>query len=214
MADQLQRILNEVYFSVDCEMDGPLPGVNSLLSLGCVAFTLADGFIGEFTVNLDRLPDGVQDPETMEFWARYPAEYALTRIDTQAPRDAMYQFALFTAQTARHRSPIFAAYPAPIDFAFAYWNLVRFLGADFNPFKWVAWDFKSYAMAVLKQPFNDTTSSSMPAHWSKYVDPNDRIHIALPDARRQACQFIACMTEHLGVPNPMAKTLDISPQNV
>ena len=43
---------DEIYVSTDVEADGPIPGPNSLLSLGSVALRADKTVLGEFSVNL------------------------------------------------------------------------------------------------------------------------------------------------------------------
>jgi len=59
-------INDEVYISTDIESDGPIPGPNSMLSLGSAAY-LPDGKrVGTFSVNLETLPGAQGDPDTMK----------------------------------------------------------------------------------------------------------------------------------------------------
>ena len=58
----------EVYISIDIEADGPIPGGNSMLSLGAAAFELGSGNrtpIDLYEVNLQPLPTATPDPDTM-----------------------------------------------------------------------------------------------------------------------------------------------------
>jgi len=193
------RILREVYFSVDIEANGPCPPMNSMLSLGAVAYTLTDGFIGEFEVNLDLLPESEPNPETMLFWEKHPEAYALSRINTVPPLDAMWKFARFTELMCPKATPVFSAFPAGFDFSIVYWYFMRFLG--FVPFKWQAWDAKTFATAVMKCAYRDSVKSEMPARW--FPAKREMGHVALLDARSQAYMCISMMCEHYGVPNPI-----------
>ena len=56
------------YVVTDIEADGPDPGRHSMPSFGSVAVDRDGRSLGEFTVNLRPLPDGVQDPGTMAWW--------------------------------------------------------------------------------------------------------------------------------------------------
>ena len=46
----------EIYFSIDVETDGPIPGPNSLLSLGAVALDNQGNELGTFYRNFKTLP--------------------------------------------------------------------------------------------------------------------------------------------------------------
>jgi len=75
----------EVYFSRDVEADGPIPGPNSMLSLGCAAFK-DDRLQNTFSVNLEFLDGATPDEHTTEeFWDRNKSAYAATRTISNAP---------------------------------------------------------------------------------------------------------------------------------
>ena len=59
--------------------------------------------------------------------------------------------------------PVFVAYPAGFDFLFVYWYLIRFVGE--SPFSFSALDVKSYAMAMLKTEYRESTKRNMPRRW-------------------------------------------------
>lgn len=199
-----KRLLTEPFFSCDVESNGPCPLKHSLLSVGLRPFTLQDGLLPQrFSVNLQLLENGEVDPETQKFWDANPEAYAASRLpELLSPRDAMWEMARFVADVAGKRTPVFAAYPAGYDYTFIYVHCHYFLG--FNPFKWSAWDGKSYAMAAMKSSFRDTVKSNMPEDW--FPPRNEgRAHIAIDDADAQAVLFINMLCEHNGLPNPLHK---------
>ena len=80
--------------------------------------------------------------------------------------------------------PVFVAYPAGFDFLFIYWYLMRFVGE--SPFSHSALDMKSYAMAMLKTGYRDSTKRNMPNAWFDKLPHN---HVALDDAIEQGALF-------------------------
>jgi hypothetical protein len=80
--------------------------------------------------------------------------------------------------------PIFVGYPAAYDFMFVYWYLIKFTGS--SPFSHSALDIKSYAMAILKTDFRETTKRKIPKDW---FDDLPHTHIALDDAIEQGTLF-------------------------
>ena len=60
--------MSEIYVSTDVETDGPIPGVNSMLSLGSAAYMHDKTLISTFSANLETLPDAIADPKTMAWW--------------------------------------------------------------------------------------------------------------------------------------------------
>ena len=71
----------EIYVSTDVEADGPIPGVNSLLSFGSAAYLADKTLIDTFTANLETLPGAVADPSTMACWKQQPEAWEAARED-------------------------------------------------------------------------------------------------------------------------------------
>lgn len=185
----------EVFVSIDVETDGPIPGPYSMLSLGAVAFTEDGTNLGEFSVNLELLEGASSDPDTMTWWSKQPKEiWEACRINPKPPVEAMQQFVLWVNELAEehHKIPVCVAYPAGFDFMFVYWYLVRFLAK--SPFSFSCLDIKTYAMAVLKTPFRQTTKRNMPKSWFKGLPPHE--HIACSDAREQGLLFLRMFRQH------------------
>ena len=63
----------EIYFITDIETDGPIPAEHSMLSFACIAMNEAGEFLGEFSINLDTLPNAVVHPKTKLFWQSEPS---------------------------------------------------------------------------------------------------------------------------------------------
>ena len=87
--------------------------------------------------------------------------------------------------------PVFVAYPAGFDFLFVYWYLIRFAGE--SPFSHSALDIKSFAMAILKKNYRDSTKRNMPRHW---FDKLPHSHVALDDAIEQGALFCNMLREN------------------
>ncbi|HEV2669038.1 MAG TPA: exonuclease, partial [Blastocatellia bacterium] len=64
--------MSEVYVSTDVETDGPIPGLNSMLSFGSAAYLPDKTLISAFTANLETLPGAAADPKTMAWWETQP----------------------------------------------------------------------------------------------------------------------------------------------
>lgn len=179
----------EIYVSTDVETDGRIPGPHSMLSFGSVALDLDGRQHGSFAANLVLLDGAVPDPETAQFWAQHPAAYEATRIDTKLPEDVMSKYADWL--DALPGSPVFVGYPAAWDFMFIYWYLIRFAGR--SPFSHSALDIKTLAMAMLKQPYRESTKRSMPKSWFPRLP---HTHIALDDALEQGLLFVNMWRAH------------------
>ena len=57
--------MDEIYVSTDIETDGPVPGLNSMLSFGSAAYLADKTMISTFSANLEFLPGASGDPMTM-----------------------------------------------------------------------------------------------------------------------------------------------------
>jgi hypothetical protein len=180
----------ETYVSTDVETDGPIPGPHSMLSFGSVAFDGSGSEIGSFTRNLETLPGATGNPKTMAWWAGHRSAWEASRTDPSPPEEAMPAYVSWL--NSLPGSPVFVAYPAGFDFLFVYWYLIRFAGE--SPFSHSALDIKSYAMALLRKPFRDSTKRNMPRRWFPAVA---HTHVALDDAREQGLLFMNMLRENL-----------------
>src|SRR5882724_3477760 len=81
-------------------------------------------------------------------------------------------------------------YPAAYDFLFVYWYLIRFAGE--SPFSHSALDIKTFAMALLKKEYRQSTKRAMPRRW---FDKLPHTHCALDDAVEQGALFCNMLAE-------------------
>lgn len=178
--------MQDIYVSTDIETDGPLPGLNSMLSLGSVAYTEAGERVGEFTVNLQTLPEAAPHPVTQRWWRDFPEAWAAARRDARPPVAAMRDYLNWVR--ALPGRPVFVAFPTGFDFSFVNWYLGKFVG-EF-PFGFAALDLRSFAMGLLGRPFHDTTKERLPREW---FGPAPHTHVALEDAVEQGELFLAML---------------------
>jgi hypothetical protein len=181
----------EIYVSTDVEADGPIPGPHSMLSFGSAAYRADKTLVGTFAANLELLPGAAGDPRTMAFWGDHPEAFAATRADLRDPAEAMRAYVGWLKGLPGR--PVFVAYPAGFDFLFVYWYLIKFAGE--SPFSHSALDIKTYAMAMLKAEYRESTKRNMPRRW---FDPLPHTHVALDDAIEQGALFCNMLAENLG----------------
>lgn len=182
--------MSEIYISTDIEADGPIPGPNSMLSFASAAYLADKTLVGTFSANLELLPGASGDPKTMAWWETQPAAWAACRTDLRDPAEAMSAYVAWLKTLPG--KPVFVAYPAAYDFMFVYWYLIRFAGK--SPFSHSALDIKSYAMAVMKKEYRESTKRNMPRSW---FDDIPHTHVALDDAKGQGllfCNMLAANT--------------------
>jgi hypothetical protein len=181
----------EIYVSTDLESDGPIPGLNSMLSFASAAFTADKKLVGTFAANLELLEGAQGDARTMEWWRGQPEAWEACRKDLQAPAVAMPKYVEWVK--ALPGKPVFVAYPVGYDFTFMYWYMIRFAGE--SPFSHSALDIKTFAMAMLKKGYRDSTKRNMPGRW---FDPSPHTHVALDDAIEQGKLFCNMLAENNG----------------
>jgi len=173
----------EIFISTDIESDGPIPGPNSMLSLGAAAYLADKTLLGTFEVNLEFLSGASGDPDTMKWWAGRPEAWDACRKDLKAPAEAMKSYVEWVNKL--DGTPVFVGYPATFDFMFVYWYIRKF-GLE-SPFSFSALDIKSYSMAVLGTPFRGTTKKNMPRKWFEGLPKHT--HVAVDDALEQGALF-------------------------
>jgi hypothetical protein len=181
----------EIYISTDVETDGPIPGPHSMLSFASAAYAADKRLLGTFSANLETLPGAAAHPKTAEWWATQPEAWAACRKDLESPEQALKRYVDWLKTL--DGKPVFVAYPAGFDFLFMYWYLIRFVGQ--SPFSHSALDIKSFAMAVLKTNYRDSTKKNMPKRWFANLP---HTHVALDDAIEQGVLFCNMLAENRG----------------
>ncbi|GAA2402922.1 hypothetical protein Cme02nite_43590 [Catellatospora methionotrophica] len=183
----------DMYFSVDVEADGPIPGPYSMLSFGAaVAGTRGESFART-------------DPAAATFYRELrpisdefmPAALAVSGLDREAlaregthPEVAMREFSRWVTQTAGEHRPVFVAYPASFDWMFVYWYLIRFTGASVFGHSGCL-DVKTAYAIKAGVPFGGATKRAMPRH---LMSERRHTHHALDDALEQADLFANLMS--------------------
>jgi DNA polymerase III alpha subunit (gram-positive type) len=183
--------MSEIYISTDVETDGPIPGPHSMLSVGAAAYTADKKLVSTFEANLETLPGATSHPKTAAWWATKAEAWAACRKNLEAPAAAMQRYMAWI-QTLEGR-PVFVAYPAGFDFLFIYWYLIRFTGE--SPFSHSALDMKTFAMALLKTDYRESTKRNMPKQW---FDKLPHTHVALDDAIEQGALFCNMLKHNRG----------------
>lgn len=172
----------EIYISTDVETDGPIPGENSLLSLGSAAYLEDKTLVSTFYVNLELLHKAKPNDKTMAWWKTQPEAWALCRENPQDPKKAMADYLDWIKRLPG--KPVFVGFPAGFDFMFTYWYLIKFTGE--SPFSFSALDIKTMAMLMLGKGYRDAIKRNMPKNW---FDDLPHTHHALDDAIEQGALF-------------------------
>jgi len=185
----------EVFFSIDIEADGPIPIQNSMLSFGCAAFDseFPGRVLGTFSRNLLPLPGAQPDRRTMdEFWLKNPKAWAEATSNQVPAENAMTDFVSWVKSFDECKH-VAVCSPAGFDFTFMYVYMIKFVGE--SPFSFGCLDVKSYASAVLKQPYRGSGKRSWPKRW--FHPKLEHTHIAIDDAIGQGFIFSKMRSELL-----------------
>jgi hypothetical protein len=181
-----------VYFSVDVEADGPIPGRYSMISFGVAVagrrgetFTAADPTAETFYRELAPISD--------EY---VPAALAVSGLDRAhlvthgtPPEQAMTELVEWMAGVCGDGRPVMVAYPASFDWMFLYWYLIRFTGN--SPFGHSGClDMKTMYAVRAGVPLRQAVKKLMPKH---LLSTRRHTHHALDDAIEQAELFANLM---------------------
>lgn len=183
-----------IYVSVDVETDGPIPGENSLMSIGAAAYDvhIPNPYqpIQTFEATLLPLPNAKPDRDTLAWWkAPERAEaYAAATHNARPPEVVIRDFTQWLKGLPR--KPVFVGYPAGFDFTFVHWYNEKFAPPD--PFGFSGIDLKTMAMIAMKVPYPEATKKNMPKDWFKdpYGKAPRHTHKALDDALGQGILFL------------------------
>lgn len=176
----------DIYFSVDVESDGPIPGQYSMLAVGLAVAGTFDG--QEF-----RTPD--RHPPTFYRELRpisecfEPEAVAVTGIDREEllvvgtpAEQAMAHAKEWVEELAGARNPVLVGFPLVFDWMFLYWYFVRF--AKRSPFSYSSGlDMKSIYQAKAKVPLSRAGKDDLPPFLQS---ARPHTHNALDDALEQA----------------------------
>ena len=178
---------HECYVSVAIEADGPIPGPNSMLSIGAAALISTGACTGTFSANLETLPEARPDPATMRWWKKHPEAWTAARQDLQRPAIAMRRLRGWLGeQHNRHGPPVMVARALAYDAMWVRWYLLRFTGED--PFTRRGVDIRTLAMLHLGDGYHRANRSRWP---TEEAEPARTRHMALNDALAQGAEFIA-----------------------
>ncbi len=166
----------EVYFSVDIEAAGKIPGVYSMLSIGAaVVGDTSKNFYAELKpINSN------YDQASLDVCGLSMETLAATGKD---PEEVMYAFSKWVKETSAGAVPVFVSFGS-FDWMFTKWYLERYGYGSLFGVNGI--DIKSYAMGMLNTGWAGTTKSRLPAD---LMPGTKHTHNALDDAKEQAELF-------------------------
>jgi hypothetical protein len=182
-----------VYVVTDVEVDGPVPGENSMLSFASVAVDHAGRPLDDFEANLSPLDNARSDPDTMAWFASHPEVLDWATSDPRAPSDAVEGFVAWVRRLPGE--PVFVAHPLLMDAPWIDHYLRRFAGIRLHRGPWQGERLfhggglclRSFVSGRLGVPLADCDPATYPAEWLGHVR---HTHRAIDDASGYA--YLLC----------------------
>lgn len=180
----------DVYFSVDVETDGPIPGPFSMLSFAIAYAGAYDGQTfykppGEVKTFYRELKP-ISERFEQEALAVNGLDRTALSISGASPEIAMTDAAAWIREVSGSGSPVFVAYPLTFDWSFIYWYFVQFSRTG-SPFGFSrAFDIKTAVAVSLKQTIVGSGRIHVPDELKSHMP---HTHNALDDALEQAEVF-------------------------
>lgn len=193
-----RKIKPSLYFSIDIEADGPIPGPYSMISFGVAVAGRQDAGqyapehhapTGEPAADRGRTFYRELRPISADF---VPEALAVSGLDRDRlctegadPATALVEFSSWVESIRGGAQAVMVGYPAPYDWMFLYWYRIRFTGA--SPFGHSrCMDVKTLFAAKAGVPLGSVGKHSMPHH---LLSKRRHTHHALEDAIEQAELF-------------------------
>ncbi|HTW43164.1 MAG TPA: hypothetical protein VMD79_12695 [Solirubrobacteraceae bacterium] len=179
----------DLYFSVDIESDGPIPGTFSMLSLALVAVARFDG---EHFTRLDPHA-GCRYWELRPISERFDAEaLSVSGLDREKlrqegvpPEQAMRDADRWVRHVAGSDRAVLVAYPAAFDWSFVHWYFTSFVGD--SPFgHGTCIDMRSLYIGATGSTYAQSSKSHLPL---ELLPHGPHTHNALDDALEQGELF-------------------------
>lgn len=187
------------YAIIDCEYDGPIPGIHSLLSVAIVVViptfrTRAWKEASRLVINFKTLPDASTDPVTMKFWDSNPEAWDACRqgaIESEKATKALYEHIL---SIKARWDIITVAWPIHADVKWLDYYFYRFCGLRDNPLGPHFICAKSYLWSLTGLP---SPRCNMEQWFRHYGRTHTHPHIAVIDAEEQSGFFMRMLISNV-----------------
>ncbi|MEE2756192.1 MAG: 3'-5' exonuclease [Myxococcota bacterium] len=194
MKNQQRAIIDPktVYFCVDLEASGRVPGLFNMVSIGGVAVQYDHGVHrrgGEFYFELQPICDGF-DPHAMSIHGLTEDHLRTHGLPARLVMEKITDWV--KTNTPDGYRPLFVGHNAPFDWMFTAWYFA-WAGLD-NPFGYNALDTKALMMGTQRLPWRQCNKETLTEVYPELRPPApDRVHNALADAQFQADILIALL---------------------
>lgn len=185
----MSPVANPVYVVTDIEVNGPTPGVHSMLAFASIAVDGVGDEIDCFEAVLETLPGAGEDPITMQWFRGFPEAWAAATTNPEPPANVMARYADWVRDLPGQA--IFAAHPLAFDGAWIDYYLRRFLDIRLLKGPWqgerlfytAGLCLQAFAAGRSGWDFAACHTEAYPAEWMGHV-PHD--HTSINDARGYA----------------------------
>jgi DNA polymerase III epsilon subunit-like protein len=180
----LHKLLSkDTYISFDVETTGFIAGVNSVISLGAVAYVNGEEH-SNFYGAMFEFEGAERDIDTMKgFWVKHMEEWKRIRRESEDPSIVMARFEEWLETLPQPLS--LAANPSAFDSSLLWWYMHRYCSpGSINKYfkRHRALDMRSLITAMLALPYSESERYKLPNEWSGGLKIT---HNALEDAREQ-----------------------------
>jgi len=184
--------MNAIYVVTDVEVDGPVPGQNSMLSFASVAVDANGVEQDYYEAVLAPLDGATSDPLTMAWFKSQPEALAAATHDPRPANEVILQFISWVRSLPG--DPIFAAHPIAFDGPWMDFYLQRFGSVRLMKGPWTGdrlfyaggLCLRSFAAGKLGWPLAECDTDHYPMEW---LGNHNHTHKAIDDARGYAALF-------------------------
>lgn len=187
-----------VYFCIDLEASGPVPGIYNMVSIGGVVVRYKEGqhHLGdEFYYEIKPDFKGFKD-EAMSIHGLSRSHLENYGESSQVVLEKIADFVKNALNPGER--PLFVGHNAPFDWMFVAWYFA-WAGLE-NPFGYNALDTKALMMGRMQVPWNRANKDTLSESFPHLVQP-DNAHNALADAHFQAEILIHLLDWNGSFPN-------------
>lgn len=181
---------SSLFLSFDVETDGQSPTLNSMLSIGIVAFDSTGKTISTFQRNLLPLDGHIREKRCMEeFWAKQPEAWAFVNTNRIAPQDAMIELAQWLVPLCeKYTQRKWIAYPASFDWMWLKYYYEKFTSAVLVNIPKIGYTCE--CLNTLMNLYCELNPSVEEDKLAKELSGGAKTtHNPLDDARAQACIY-------------------------
>lgn len=159
-----------------------------MISFALVAYNANGEMIDGFYRNVLPIKGGIEDPETMDWWATQPNAWAETQKNRVTSKNAMDAAVTWIKSTCIEKTrPCMICFPSAFDNTFWRYYVMTFIGSD--PFRFNCIDGASFAMGKFGLSRREASLKKLYAKFLTEEERANHTHYALSDAETQGLLY-------------------------